>query len=132
MEDKESKVTKAVREGVVKAFDIGEDIVQAIGRITKEVIRTAKDEDLSNKEKVQKLAQEALEGAKQGAKTVQPPTEEFVKKASKTIIETIKVAVPKVAHFTGEAFKGVYEGAKNVYESKKDSDEEKKEEEEEE
>jgi hypothetical protein len=75
MEDKESKVTKAVREGVVKAFDIGEDIVQAIGRITKEVIRTAKDEDLSNKEKVQKLAQEALEGAKQGAKTVQPPTE---------------------------------------------------------
>ena len=69
------------------------------------------------------MAHEALEGAKQGLKTAQPPTEEFVKKASKSIAEAIKVAAPKVAHFAQEAFKGIYEGAKDVYTSKVDDKE---------
>ncbi len=67
MEKSESKVTKTVREGVIKAYDIGEDIVHAVGSITKEIVRTAKDEELTTKGKVQTLAKEALEGAKQGA-----------------------------------------------------------------
>jgi len=123
MENKENKITEAVKEGVIKAYDLGEDVVQAIGKITKEIISTAKEEELSTKEKVQKLAQEALEGAKQGVKKAQPPTEEFLKKAGKSIIEAIKVAAPKVSHFAQDAFKGVYEGAKDVYDHKKEEKE---------
>jgi len=119
MEINESKVTKKVREGVIKAYDLGEDLVQAVGRITREIISTSKEEDLSSKEKVQKLVNEALEGAKQGIKTAQPSTEDFMKKASRSIGDAVKVAAPKVAHFAQEALKGIYEGAKDVYESKK-------------
>lgn len=119
MEEKESKVTEKVREGVTKAYELGEDLVQALTRITKEVIHTAKDEELSTKEKLLKLANEALEGAKQGAKAAQPTTEEFLKKASKVIGETIKENAPKVASFTQDALKGFYEGARDVYVSKK-------------
>lgn len=128
MEKSESKVTKAVREGVIKAYDIGEDIVHAVGSITKEIIKTSKDEELTTKEKVQTLAKEALEGAKQGAKAVQSESKEFTPKAGKAIIEAIKYSAPKVAHFTKEAFTGIYEGVKDVYETKKDESKEKKEE----
>ncbi|MBN1948147.1 MAG: hypothetical protein JW784_00225, partial [Candidatus Cloacimonetes bacterium] len=119
MEEKESKVTEKVRESVSKAYELGEDLVQALTKITKEVVHTAKDEDLSTKEKLLKLANEALEGAKQGAKNAQPATEEFLKKASKVIGETIKENAPKVASFTQDALKGFYEGARDVYVSKK-------------
>ncbi len=118
MENNESKVTKTTRDAVKKAYDVGEDVVKALSRITKEIVHTAKEEDLSNKEKVQKLAREALEGAKQGAKSAQPEAEEFLKKAGKTIIDAIKIAAPKIAHFTHGALKGVYEGAKDVYDEK--------------
>jgi len=123
MENKENKITEAVKDGVIKAYDLGEDVVQAIGKVTKEIISTAKEEDLSTKEKVQKLAQEALEGAKQGIKKAQPPTEEYLKKAGKSIVEAIKVAAPKVSHFAQDALKGVYEGAKDVYDQKKEDKE---------
>ncbi len=120
MADVESKVTKSVRDGVNKALELGEDFVQALCRVTKEVVHTVKEEDLSTKEKVNKLANEALEGAKQGAKSIQPQTEEFVKKASKSIVDSIKVAAPKVAHFAQEALVGMYEGAKDYYDQKKE------------
>lgn len=120
MADQESKVTKTVREGMNKALEVGEDVIQALGRITKEIVHTAKEEDLSTKEKVQKLANEALEGAKEGVKSAQPQTEEFVKKASKSIVESIKVAAPKVSHFAQEALKGMYEGAKDFYDQRKE------------
>ena len=42
-----------------------------------------------------------------------------MKKASRSIGDAVKVAAPKVAHFAQEALKGIYEGAKDVYESKK-------------
>lgn len=126
MEKQESKVTRTTREGVKKAYDVGEDIVQALSRIVKEIVKTAKTEDMSTKEKVHKLAQEALEGAKEGAKAAQPDAEEFVKKASHVIVDSIKKAAPKVAHFAQDAFVGLYEGAKDVYESKKKDDEEEK------
>ena len=78
----EKKVSKVVQNAVVKAIHAGEDVVAAVGNVTKEIISTIKTEDLNNKEKAQKLAKEALEGAKEGFGKAKPPTEEFVKKAS--------------------------------------------------
>ncbi len=127
MEKSESKVTKTVREGVIKAYNLGEDIFHAVSKVTKEIVKTSKDEELTTKEKVQSLAKEALEGAKQGAKVVQSETKEFAPKAGKVIIEAIKVSAPKVAHFTKEAFTGIYEGAKDVYDTKKGESKEKEE-----
>ncbi|NQV17339.1 MAG: hypothetical protein HQ534_02180 [Armatimonadetes bacterium] len=127
MEKSESKVTKTVRDGVIKAYNLGEDIVHAVGSITKEIIKTSKDEELTTKEKVQTLAKEALEGAKQGAKVVHSESKEFAPKAGKAIFEAIKFSAPKVAHFAKEAFTGIYEGAKDVYETKKGEIKEKEE-----
>ncbi len=124
----ESKITKKVREGVVKAIHTGEDIAKTVGVITKEIIKTTKDEDMNTKEKAQKLAKEALEGVKEGYKKAQPPTEEFVKKASKSIFEAFKEYAPKVAHFTKDVFEGIRDGAKDVIDESKKKPEEKEEE----
>ena len=122
----ESKVTKTVREGVVKAIHTGEDIAKIVGNITKEIIKTTKDEDMNTKEKAQKLAKDALDGVKDGYKKAQPPTEEFVKKASKTIFETFKEYAPKVANFSKDVFEGIRDGAKDVIDESKKKEEEKK------
>ena len=124
----ESKVTKTVRDGVVKAIHTGEDIAKTVGIITKEIIKTTKDEDMDTKEKAQKLAKEALEGVKEGYKKAQPPTEEFVKKASKSIFEAFKEYAPKVAHFTKDVFEGIVDGTKEVLDESKKKPEEKEEE----
>ena len=124
----ESKVTKTVRDGVVKAIHTGEDIAKTVGVITKEIIKTTKDEDMNTKEKAQKLAREALDGVKEGFKKAQPPTEEFVKKASKSIFEAFKEYAPKVAHFTKDVFEGIVDGTKDVIEESKKKPEEKEEE----
>ncbi|MCD6176973.1 MAG: hypothetical protein J7K29_03960 [Candidatus Cloacimonetes bacterium] len=117
----EKKVTKIVRDAVVKAVHAGEDVVTTVGNVTKEIISTIKTEDLNNKEKAQKLAKEALEGAKEGFEKAKPPTEEFVKKAAITISDTFKEHAPKVSSFVKEVFSGIVDGTKEVIsEHKKD------------
>ncbi len=118
----EKKVSKAVQDAVVKAIHAGEDVVSAIGNVTKEIISTIKAEDLNNKEKTQKLAKEALEGAKEGFEKAKPTTEEFIKKASITISETFKEHAPTVANFVKDVFSGIVDGTKDVInEHKKDT-----------
>ncbi len=118
----EKKVSKVVQNAVVKAIHAGEDVVAAVGNVTKEIISTIKTEDLNNKEKAQKLAKEALEGAKEGFGKAKPPTEEFVKKASITISDTFKEHAPKVASFVKDVFSGIVDGTKDVInEHKKDT-----------
>ncbi len=118
----EKKVSKIVQDAVVKAVHAGEDVVVAVGNVTKEIISTIKAEDLNNKEKAQKLAKEALEGAKEGFGKAKPPTEEFVKKASITISESFKEHAPKVADFVKDVFSGIVDGTKEVIgEHKKDA-----------
>ena len=119
MEDK--KVSKIVRDAVIKAIHAGEDVVVAIGNVTKEIISTVKTEDLNNKEKAQKLAKEALEGAKEGFEKAKPPTEEFVKKASVTISDTFKAHAPKVANFVKDVFAGIVDGTKEVIKEHKET-----------
>ena len=117
----EKKVSKIVQDAVVKAIHAGEDVVTAVGNVTKEIISTVKAEDLNNKEKAQKLAKEALEGAKEGFEKAKLPTEEFVKKASITISDTFKEHAPKVAGFVKDVFSGIIDGTKDVIkEHKKD------------
>ncbi|MDA3813407.1 MAG: hypothetical protein PF570_04055 [Candidatus Cloacimonetes bacterium] len=119
---KEKKVNKIVQDAVVKAVHAGEDVIAAIGNVTKEIITTIKTEDMNNKEKAQKLAKEALEGAKEGYDKAKPPTEEFVKKASVTIADTFKEHAPKVADFVKDVFAGIVDGTKDViHEHKKDT-----------
>jgi len=110
----EKKVSKVVQDAVVKAVHAGEDVITAVGNVTKEIISTFKAEDLNNKEKAQKLAKEALEGAKEGFEKAKPPTEEFVKKASITISDTFKEHAPKVASFVKDVFSGIMDGTKEV------------------
>ncbi|MEA2096721.1 MAG: hypothetical protein U9P73_08545 [Candidatus Cloacimonadota bacterium] len=110
----EKKVSKIVQDTVVKAVHAGEDVITAVGNVTKEIISTFKAEDLNNKEKAQKLAKEALEGAKEGFEKAKPPTEEFVKKASITISDTFKEHAPKVAGFVKDVFSGIVDGTKEV------------------
>lgn len=111
---KEKKVSKVVQDAVVKAIHAGEDVVTAVRIVTKEIISTIKAEDLNNKEKAQKLAKEALEGAKEGFEKAKPPTEEFVKKASITISDTFKEHAPTVASFVKDVFSGIVDGTKDV------------------
>lgn len=120
----EKKVSKIVREAVIKAVHAGEDVVVAVGNVTKEIISTIKTEDLNNKEKAQKLAKEALEGAKEGFEKAKPPTEEFVKKASITISDTFKAHAPKVASFVKDVFSGIVDGTKEVIKEHKETDKE--------
>ncbi len=110
----EKKVSMIVQDAVVKAVHAGEDVMVAVGNVTKEIISTFKAEDLNNKEKAQKLAKEALEGAKEGFEKAKPPTEEFVKKASITISDTFKEHAPKVASFVKDVFFGIVDGTKEV------------------
>jgi len=110
----EKKVSKIVQDAVVKAIHAGEDVVTAVGNVTKEIISTIKAEDLNNKEKAQKLAKEALEGAKEGFEKAKPPTEEFVKKASITISDAFKEHAPTVASFVKDVFSGIVDGTKDV------------------
>ena len=110
----EKKVSKVVQDAVVKAVHAGEDVITAVGNVTKEIISTIKAEDLNNKEKAQKLAKEALEGAKEGFEKAKPPTEEFVKKASITIYDSFKEHTPKVASFVKDVFSGIVDGTKEV------------------
>ncbi len=117
----EKKVSKVVQDAVVKAIHAGEDVVTAVGNVTKEIISTIKAEDLNNKEKAQKLAKEALEGAKEGFEKAKPPTEEFVKKASITISETFKEHAPTVANFVKDVFSGIVDGTKDVINEHKKS-----------
>ncbi|MDO9577673.1 MAG: hypothetical protein Q7J16_07285 [Candidatus Cloacimonadales bacterium] len=117
----ESKVTSKVKDGVIKAFHAGEDVVKAVGNVTKEIISTAKAEDMNTKEKAQKLAKDAFQGAKDGYTKVQPSVEDFAKKASKIIFDTFKTYAPKVAHFTKDVFEGIVDGAKEVIDEKKKS-----------
>ncbi len=117
----EKKVSKVVQDAVVKAIHTGEDVVVAVGNVTKEIISTIKAEDLNNKEKAQKLAKEALEGAKEGFEKAKPPTEEFVKKASITISETFKEHAPTVANFVKDVFSGIVDGTKDVIKEHKKS-----------
>jgi DNA-directed RNA polymerase len=118
----EKKVSKIVQDAVVKAVHAGEDVISAVGNVTKEIISTIKAEDLNNKEKAQKLAKEALEGAKEGFEKAKPPTEEFVKKASVTISESFRENAPKVAGFVKDVFSGIVDGTKEVIgEHKKDA-----------
>lgn len=118
----EKNVSKTVQDAVVKAVHAGEDVITAVGNVTKEIISTIKAEDLNNKEKAQKLAKEALKGAKEGFEKAKPPTEEFVKKASITIGDSFKEHAPKVASFVKDVFSGIVEGTKEVIdEHKKDT-----------
>ncbi|MCK4956731.1 MAG: hypothetical protein KAS49_03780 [Candidatus Cloacimonetes bacterium] len=117
----EVNVSKKVQEAVVKAIHAGEDVAKAISSATKEIIATSKDEELETKEKVQKLAKEALEGAKQGFEKAKPSAEEFAKKASVTIGKSFKEYTPKVAKFVKDVFEGVFDGAKEVIDEKKSS-----------
>ena len=118
----EKKVSKIVQDAVVKAVHAGEDAIAAVGNVTKEIISTIKAEDLNNKEKAQKLAKEALEGAKEGFGKAKPPTEEFVKKASITISDSFKEHAPRVADFVKDVFSGIVDGTKEVIgEHKKDA-----------
>lgn len=119
MENKESKITLKVKDGVIKAFHAGEDIVKAVGNITKEIITTTKDEELNTKEKAQKLAKDALDGAKDGYTQVKPGVEDFAKKAAEKISETFKVYAPKIAHFTKDVFDGIVDGTKEVIDESK-------------
>lgn len=107
-------MNKIVQDAVVKAVHAGEDVVAAVGNVTKEIISTIKAEDLNNKEKAQKLAKEALEGAKDGFDKAKPPTEEFVKKAAVVISESFKEHAPKVAGFVKDVFSGIVDGTKEV------------------
>ncbi|MDP8268030.1 MAG: hypothetical protein P9L97_04815 [Candidatus Tenebribacter davisii] len=117
------KVNKIVQEAVVKAVHTGEDVITAVGNVTKEIISTIKNEDLNNKEKAQKLAKEALEGAKEGFEKSKPPTEEFVKKASIAINDSFKEHAPKVASFVKDVFSGIVDGTKEViHEHKKETE----------
>ncbi len=119
MENKESKISQKVKDGVIKAYHAGEDIVKAVGNVTKEVISTTKNEELNNKEKAQKLAKEALEGAKEGFNQVKPPVTDFARKASKTISDNFKAHAPTVAHFVKDVFEGIVDGAKEVIDETK-------------
>lgn len=115
----DSKTREKVHDAVVKAIHTGEDVLKAVRNITKEIIKTSKTEDLSTKEKVETLTKEALQGAKDGYTKAKPPTEEFLKKASKTINETIKENAPKVAHFAQEVYQGIVSGTKDFLAEKK-------------
>jgi len=113
-------VSEKVQKAVVKAIHTGEDVVKVVGNITREIIKTSKDEDLNTKEKVQKLTKEAIDGVKDGAKKAQPSTEEFIKKSTEIIKKTVKENAPKVANFAKEIFEGIKDGTKEVInESKK-------------
>ena len=121
MEKQESKIAKKVHDAVVKAIHTGEDVGKAVKNVVTEIISTSKDEELNTKEKVSKLANEALQGAKEGYTKAQPSLEEFLKKTSKNISETLKTNLPKVTQFTKEFFEGLVEGAKDVIEEKKEA-----------
>ncbi|RLC51296.1 MAG: hypothetical protein DRI23_05265 [Candidatus Cloacimonadota bacterium] len=119
MVSNESKVANTVKDGVIKAIHAGEDVVKAVGNVTKEIIKTAKDDEMNTKEKAQKLAKEALQGAKEGYTKVQPPAEEFAKKAAKSISDAFKAHAPKVAKFTKDVFDGIVDGTKEVIDENK-------------
>jgi len=116
----DNDVRKKVQDAVVKAIHAGEDVAAAIKNVTREIISTSKDEQLETKEKVQKLAKEALEGAKLGFEKARPSAEEFAKKASSTIGESIKEYAPKVGKFMKDVFEGVRDGTKEAMGEKKD------------
>ena len=63
MGEEESKVTKVVREGVVKAYEKGENLIIAVSEITRGVVKKTLAETQPTKEKVESLARDAMKGA---------------------------------------------------------------------
>ena len=68
MEEKESEVTKAVREAVVKAVEKGEDIKEKTGGITRDAVKKALEGAEVTREKVESVAKDAMEGTIEGAR----------------------------------------------------------------
>jgi isopropylmalate/homocitrate/citramalate synthase len=86
MEKLESKVALKVHDAVVKALRAGEDAGIAAKNVIKEIVTTAKDDELDTKAKVSKLTKEALRGAKEGNTKAQPTVEDFLKKNLNTTL----------------------------------------------
>lgn len=66
MEEKESEVTKAVREAVVKAVEKGEDIKEKVVEITRDAVKKALEGAEVTREKVESVAKGAMKGAIEG------------------------------------------------------------------
>ncbi|MEA1972756.1 MAG: hypothetical protein U9N34_05620 [Candidatus Cloacimonadota bacterium] len=123
MEKKKNAISEKVENVVIMALHTGEDVIKSVGNITKDIIKTTKDDDLNSKEKASKLASDALNGVKGGYEKAKPKSREFIKSSKEKITETFNEKGPVVAKFAKDVYNGIIEGTKKVISEHKNKNE---------
>ncbi|MBF0430645.1 MAG: hypothetical protein HQK83_05165 [Fibrobacteria bacterium] len=133
----QSKITIAVRDAIVKVAEKGENITLNVASITRETVSQAMQKLEPQKEKIEKLVGEVMDGVKAasreskvklieimdhaiegisvGARTANKQTQEYARKAAETTLGVLK----ETGETAKEVIKGVQEGVKEVVNKKK-------------
>ena len=110
MNERESILTHSVKEAILNASALGEDLEVKTGIITEVVTwKALKAAAPVTKEKVEEIAWDVLKGALQAAKILGVETESFLEKASSGIIKGIKESESTQSSFIPYAIKAMIE-----------------------
>ena len=133
-----SKITIAVRDAIIKAAETSENLTLKVANITRETVSQSMQKIEPQKEKIEKLAGEVMDGVKAasreskvklleimdhavegislGARTANKQTQEYARKAAETALGVLK----ETGETAKEIIKGVQEGVKEVVNKKKE------------
>jgi MoaA/NifB/PqqE/SkfB family radical SAM enzyme len=114
MEEKESQVTRTVREAVVKAAEKGEDLKTRVAEITRDAVKKALEKTEPTREKVEAAAKDAVQGAIEGAKETEVEAFEVTRQAAEGVVEGTKQAGAKAANLAEDAAEAALESAKRA------------------
>lgn len=144
MEQQESQVTRTVREAVIKAAEVGEDLARKIHDIIRDVVADSLSKVEPTKEKIEEVSQdvmkgvtEGLKGAKvkvgdaklfadgfvEGTRLASEKAASYAVRAVDEVIDDAKEFGDKAVDFIQDVFKGISEGFKEVVDKKTGADE---------
>jgi hypothetical protein len=111
MEQQESQVTKTVREAVIKAAAVGEDLTRKINDIIRDVMADSLSKVEPTKEKVQEVSQDVMNGVTAGLQDAKVKVGD-VKLFADGFMEGARLAGEKAASYAAHAVDEVMGDAK--------------------
>ena len=134
---KESRITRSVREAIVRAADKGEDLSRKVFEATREALDEGLKKSEPQRDKIEKVAGDALKGFSKAIHDGKTRIHEFKEKAKKSEYENMESAGEdaarktiqhsllkiletgeKASEITRDAAMGVYLGVKDVLEKR--------------
>ena len=119
MNENESQVTKKVREAVVKAAEVGEDLTKKINDIIRDVVSDSLSKVEPTKEKVEEVSQDVMKGVAEGLNEAKVKVSD-VKLFADGFMEGARLAGEKAAGYAAHAVDEALDEVKEIGEKASD------------